>query len=91
VLGICYGLQLMTHGLGGTVEHLSVREDGQFTVSVSAESDLFHGAILRWRPAHCVAALSPPSADIPREFLALLTHGDSVTQARCCPGRAARR
>ena len=36
VLGICYGMQLMAHSLGGRVERAPQREFGQATVSVSA-------------------------------------------------------
>jgi GMP synthase (glutamine-hydrolysing) len=41
VLGICYGLQLMNHALGGTVERKSRREDGAFEISVEGECALF--------------------------------------------------
>jgi GMP synthase (glutamine-hydrolysing) len=43
VLGICYGMQLMNHVLGGTVEEGRAREDGQFMMSVDSESKLFQG------------------------------------------------
>ena len=36
VLGICYGMQLMTDVLGGSVEPASQREFGNATISVSA-------------------------------------------------------
>eukprot|EP00112_Aurelia_sp_Birch-Aquarium-sp1_P017724 Seg414.2 transcript_id=Seg414.2/GoldUCD/mRNA.D3Y31 product="GMP synthase" protein_id=Seg414.2/GoldUCD/D3Y31 len=42
VLGICYGMQSMNISSGGKVEKGKVREDGQFTISVDAKSDLFH-------------------------------------------------
>ena len=37
VLGICYGMQLMTHVLGGTVAPASQREFGHATVSVTGQ------------------------------------------------------
>jgi GMP synthase (glutamine-hydrolysing) len=43
VLGICYGMQLMAHTLGGTVAPASQREFGHATVSVSPETTLFAG------------------------------------------------
>jgi GMP synthase (glutamine-hydrolysing) len=43
VLGICYGMQLMAHTLGGTVAPAAQREYGHATVSVSPESTLFAG------------------------------------------------
>jgi GMP synthase (glutamine-hydrolysing) len=43
VLGICYGLQFMTHTLGGTVHAASKREYGHAEVSVLESSTLFDG------------------------------------------------
>jgi len=43
VLGICYGLQFMTHTLGGTVRAASKREYGHAEVSVIESSLLFEG------------------------------------------------
>jgi GMP synthase (glutamine-hydrolysing) len=43
VLGICYGLQFMTHALGGTVHAASKREYGHAEVSVLESSALFSG------------------------------------------------
>jgi GMP synthase (glutamine-hydrolysing) len=43
VLGICYGMQLMAHALGGKVAPAAQREFGHATVNVSPESALFAG------------------------------------------------
>ncbi|HUQ50410.1 MAG TPA: glutamine-hydrolyzing GMP synthase [Terriglobales bacterium] len=43
VLGICYGLQLLTHKLGGKVTPAEKREYGHAEVTVSATSRLFQG------------------------------------------------
>ncbi len=43
LLGICYGLQFMTHHLGGRVVPAQAREYGHAEVHVTAESTLFHG------------------------------------------------
>ncbi len=43
VLGICYGLQLMVHVLGGKVRAASRREYGHAKVEVMADSELFRG------------------------------------------------
>ncbi len=43
VLGICYGLQLMTHVLGGKVQPAEKREYGHATVEILDGSRLFHG------------------------------------------------
>lgn len=46
LLGICYGLQLMNHVLGGTVKKAACREDGQYAVlidEVAGGGALFDG------------------------------------------------
>jgi GMP synthase (glutamine-hydrolysing) len=42
-LGICYGVQLMAHLLGGKVEHSAQREYGSGVLHVTSPSPLFHG------------------------------------------------
>lgn len=39
ILGICYGMQLMAHRLGGTVEPSSKREFGGATISITNNTD----------------------------------------------------
>ena len=41
ILGVCYGFQLINQIFGGTVEHLDVRRDGQFDISVDRSCPLF--------------------------------------------------
>jgi GMP synthase (glutamine-hydrolysing) len=43
VLGICYGLQLMVHMLGGKVRGAKHREYGHATVGIVRDSELFRG------------------------------------------------
>ncbi|MBR2241041.1 MAG: glutamine-hydrolyzing GMP synthase [Clostridia bacterium] len=43
VLGICYGMQLMMHTLGGTVNRADKREYGTIDVSIDNNSLLFQG------------------------------------------------
>ena len=43
VLGICYGMQLMMHTLGGSVNRADKREYGTIDVSIDNESFLFKG------------------------------------------------
>lgn len=43
VLGICYGMQLMTHQLGGTVERSDKREYGRAMMELDDVQDLFSG------------------------------------------------
>ena len=40
VLGICLGMQLMTQALGGNLERLPTREDGQETITIDTNSPL---------------------------------------------------
>ncbi len=42
-LGICYGVQLMAHHLGGKVEHSERREYGSGLLTQTGSSPLFHG------------------------------------------------
>ena len=43
VLGICYGMQLMTHLLGGEVERAAKREYGKARLLIDSYEDLFYG------------------------------------------------
>ena len=43
ILGICYGMQFLTHILGGTVAKASDREYGNATITIEDDRDLFHG------------------------------------------------
>lgn len=43
ILGICYGMQLLTHQLNGKVESANVREYGKALIKVNNESKLFEG------------------------------------------------
>ena len=43
VLGICYGIQLLSHLLGGRVVPAQSREYGRKSFSISNRDDLFHG------------------------------------------------
>lgn len=43
VLGICYGMQLMSVMLGGSVEKADQREYGRIDINVNTESKLFEG------------------------------------------------
>ncbi|OEG00268.1 glutamine-hydrolyzing GMP synthase [Vulcanibacillus modesticaldus] len=43
ILGICYGMQLMTHQLNGKVERANVREYGKAVIEIKTDSPLYHG------------------------------------------------
>jgi GMP synthase (glutamine-hydrolysing) len=62
VLGICYGLQLMAHALGGEVVPSAKREYGPASVLITGEDGLFRG-IDREQPvwmSHGDSILRPP-------------------------------
>jgi GMP synthase (glutamine-hydrolysing) len=70
VLGICYGMQLMAHSLGGRVEPAPQREYGHATVKIGA------GA--------AATAVANPAAlfvDVPPEIRVWASHGDLVAAA----------
>ena len=70
VLGICYGMQLMAHALGGRVEPAPHREFGHATVSVL-------------RGGNARGAMDPTAlfADVPDEIRVWASHGDFVAAA----------
>ena len=49
ILGICYGMQLITHLLGGKVERSSKREYGYARLEVLDDSDIFRGLPRRFQ------------------------------------------
>jgi GMP synthase (glutamine-hydrolysing) len=67
VLGICYGLQLMAHELGGEVVPSTKREYGPAQVMITSEDGLFRG-IDRQQPvwmSHGDSILRPPDGFAP--------------------------
>jgi GMP synthase (glutamine-hydrolysing) len=67
VLGICYGLQLMAHELGGEVVASAKREYGPASVQITADDGLFAG-LDREQPvwmSHGDAILRPPEGFVP--------------------------
>ena len=62
LLGICYGVQLMAHHLGGNVVPAEKREYGPATVSITTEDGLFRGLERQqsvWM-SHGDSIVSPP-------------------------------
>ena len=47
ILGICYGMQLIVHQLGGKVEISNQREFGKTLITQKSKSKLFHGVKLK--------------------------------------------
>ncbi|MBZ5554954.1 MAG: glutamine-hydrolyzing GMP synthase [Acidobacteriia bacterium] len=78
VLGICYGLQLMTHELGGQVGKSERREYGRAELAVCGESKLFEGAektSTAWMSHGDHIAQPPPG------FKTVATSGDIIAAA----------
>ncbi len=63
VLGICYGLQLLAHALGGLVSSSAAREYGHATVEVTG---------------HLTGDDNPLFAGLPVAFQVWMSHGDRV-------------
>ena len=63
VLGICYGMQLMAHTLGGAVAPAPQREFGHATVTITGGAPLFSGvpAEIRVWASHGDFVASPPA------------------------------
>ncbi|HEY7600017.1 MAG TPA: glutamine-hydrolyzing GMP synthase [Candidatus Limnocylindrales bacterium] len=67
ILGICYGVQLMAHHLGGNVVASAKREYGPATVTITTDDGLFAG-IDRSQPvwmSHGDSIVSPPPGFAP--------------------------
>ena len=45
ILGICYGMQFITHALGGMVAKAAEREYGHIKIRIKKEGGLFHGLV----------------------------------------------
>ncbi|HNQ35421.1 MAG TPA: glutamine-hydrolyzing GMP synthase [bacterium] len=80
ILGLCYGMHLMTDTLGGEVKSAGKREYGRTMFQVLKRDDLFHGL-----PARFIAWMSHGdySARIPAGF-------EVIGATRSCPAAAFR-
>ena len=77
VLGICYGMQLMAHALGGRVEPAPQREFGHATVTIAGGPR----RVQTEGAAPCVSTVDPEAAlfvDIPPAIRVWASHGDLV-------------
>jgi GMP synthase (glutamine-hydrolysing) len=66
-LGICYGMQLMTKALGGTVSPASSREYGHAVVNLDASARLFRdlpGSVKAWASHGDYVAAAPPGFEV---------------------------
>jgi GMP synthase (glutamine-hydrolysing) len=88
VLGICYGMQLMTASLSGRVEHASQREYGQAVVTLepaAGASPLLRGVS---RDLKVWASHGDMVAEAPPGFQVLATSANAPVAAMAAPERA---
>jgi len=74
ILGICYGMQVLTHYLKGKVKRTEKREYGHAAITIVSESPLFHGlgnSIDVWM-SHGDRIEEPP-----KDFITLAESGNS--------------
>ena len=83
VLGICYGMQLMAHALGGRVAPAPQREFGHARVTISAKRETVAAAGVRAGSQTAVAVADPARlfVDVPGEIRVWASHGDLVASA----------
>lgn len=77
VLGICYGAQLMSHMLGGTVEKASTREYGVIPISLS-ENLLFKGIDTE---SECLMSHTDKIIEVPNGFEVIAHTGNCPVAA----------
>ena len=84
ILGICYGMQALTHALGGQVDPSSEREFGVATVSVTMPNPLLPTvnsplpASPKYDKKMSDLGEGQPTPD--SQFPALMSHGDRITE-----------
>lgn len=83
ILGVCYGLHLMAHQLGGKVKAGSKREYGPTRVSLSAKSALFRGMNtehpLASQTRHFPSKVGQRGERKEAGEMTWMSHGDQVT------------
>jgi GMP synthase (glutamine-hydrolysing) len=82
VLGICYGMQLMAHSLGGRVEPAPQREFGHATVTITGRDPSASGRSKAAGPGVLgTASATALFVDIPPALRVWASHGDFVATA----------
>jgi GMP synthase (glutamine-hydrolysing) len=82
ILGICYGMQALTHALGGKVDASAHREYGHATVEPLAENPLLGGDSFQVWMSH-----GDKLTELPPGFSTLATSGNSPFAAMADPAR----
>jgi GMP synthase (glutamine-hydrolysing) len=84
VLGICYGLQLMAHLLGGRVQAAARREYGRAVIEVARAGGLFRGL---GRRLEVWMSHGDQVVRLPRSFQVLARTATAPVAAMGCPSR----
>ena len=79
ILGICYGMQLMTHMLGGVVQKADKREYGVTNVNIKNNSKLFSG--FEGNTNDCLMSHTDFVAELPQGF-------ENIGSTNHCPNAA---
>ena len=78
VLGVCYGMQLMTHQLGGVVAHSGKREYGPAELVIDNDQDLFAGILKKQVLANKSARLHHDKLKSKKGIRVWMSHGDRI-------------
>ncbi|MDI6744113.1 MAG: glutamine-hydrolyzing GMP synthase [Thermodesulfovibrionales bacterium] len=76
ILGICYGMQLMAHLLGGRVAKAVKREYGRAELIIDDDSDLFQG-VSELRTLASASRRRRPNSEL-RTTVVWMSHGDRI-------------
>jgi len=79
VLGICYGMQLLTHLLGGKVAKSKKREYGPAELVIDDDSNLFAGILKKQQLKKRFSQLRQDQLQLsPRSIRVWMSHGDRI-------------
>ena len=77
ILGICYGMQLIVHQLGGKVEISKQREFGKTLITHKNKSKLFHGLKLKNKQHFVWMSHGDKAIKLPKHFRTIATSKNS--------------
>jgi GMP synthase (glutamine-hydrolysing) len=77
ILGICYGMQLIVHQLGGKVEISNQREFGKTLITQISKSKLFQGVKLKDKQHYVWMSHGDKAIKLPKDFVAIATSKNS--------------
>ena len=77
ILGICYGMQLIVHQLGGKVEISNQREFGKTLITQISKSKLFQGVKLKDKQYYVWMSHGDKAIKLPKDFVTIATSKNS--------------